>query len=457
MKKHVRIIALVFCVLCTVVLTAAGAETLIQNFGPEQFKGYENFKAQYPEVDVRHATVFYSNTTELSAAVVARSVQNDLLALYTEWFDCKPIMEKGYCSDLSGYPEIVAAVNRMYPRIREQCMVGGRIYALPWSVNIRCYWINLEAWAYAGSSVEDIPDSFAGMLDWIEKWLDRAEAEDIRDVNVALCDPFGYDRTSYPYWLTDQVLRQYILQQQFAGAPLRFDEPELRELLIRCKTLGDRLYQQEEPIDEDGTVHHYRIIDSGSSLPADQRTMVFTRLYDDQPRVLDASIGMVAIPTTSAHQETAAALLCSISSFEPVTPTGFDSRVYLFQDAQIPLNPEYESKAAEYDELIAAVDRELAAGKTTDKNGQPLEERRKILEEGKANLSPYLIPPETVEAYRAMADGLYFAPPSVFWGRSEDVAAFNSLKEQYAAGSITVDELLSRLNEMARMIQAENQ
>ena len=131
--------------------------------------------------------------------------------------------------------------------------------------------------------------------------------------------------------------------------------------------------------------------------------------------------------------------------------------MFLFQDAQIPLNPEYESKAAEYDELIAAVDRELAAGKTADKNGQPLEERRKILEEGKANLSPYLVSPETVEAYRSLADGLFFPGPSVFNGTQEDMVAFDRLKEQYAAGSITVDELLSRLNEMARMIQAENQ
>ena len=63
--------------------------------------------------------------------------------------------------------------------------------------------------------------------------------------------------------------------------------------------------------------------------------------------------------------------------------------------------------------------------------------------------------PEILEAYHAMADGLYFAPPSVFRGGSEDVGAFVSLKKQYASGSITVDELLSRLDQMARMMEAE--
>jgi len=455
MKKHVRIIALVLCVLCTAVFTAADGETLIHNFGPEQFQGYEAFQAQHPEVQVKHASVFYSNTAELSAAVVSRSVQNDLLSLYSNQFDGRAIMEKGYCVDLSGYPEIVGAVNRMYPRIREHCMADGKIYGLPWTVYLSCYSVNLEAWKHTGASVEDIPDSFAGMLDWIEKWLDRAEAEDIRDVNVAISDPFGYDRTTYPRWLTDQALKQYILQQQYAGAPLRFDEPELRELLVRCKTLGDRLYQQEETIDEEGLVHHYVLLEGGNGLPRDMRTLVMTRLFDGQPMVLNASMGTVVIPTTSSHQELAAELLCSVASLEEVYPLG--RQVFFFEDAPLPEDPQYEARKAASEETIAELQKAIESAKKKGESTAALEENLEMELRSQKNLSPYLVYPEIVETYRALADGLFFPGPSVFSGTQEDMVAFDSLKAQYAAGSITVDELLSRLNEMARMIQAENQ
>lgn len=449
-----RIAALVICMVCICIFTAAGGETLIQNFGPEQFKGYEAFRARHPDVQVEHASEFYSNTAELTAAVVARSLQNDLLSLYSNQIDGRAFMKKGYCMDLSGYPEIVAAVNRMYPRIREQCMVDGKVYGLPWLIYLSCYTVNQEAWEYTGSSVDDIPDSFAGMLDWIEKWLDRAEAEDIRDVNVAIADPYGYDSASYPRWLTDQALKQYILQQQFAREPLRFDEPELRELLVRCKTLGDRLYQQEEPLDEEGLVHHYVLLEGGNGLFQDMRTLVMTRLFDGQPMVLDASMGIVVIPSTSSHQELAADLLCSVAPLEEVYPLG--RQVFFFEDAPLQEDPQYSARKAASEEAVAELQKAIESAEKKGKSTAALEEKLETELRSQKNLSPYLISPKIVEAYRSLVDGLFFPSPSVFYGTEEDMVAFDGLKEQYAAGVITVDDLLSRLGQMAQMMEAEN-
>ena len=180
-----------------------------------------------------------------------------------------------------------------------------------------------------------------------------------------------------------------------------------------------------------------------------------TRLFDGQPMVLNASMGTVVIPTTSSHQELAAELLCSVASLEEVYPLG--RQVFFFEDAPLPEDPQYEARKAASEETIAELQKAIESAKKKGESTAALEENLEMELRSQKNLSPYLVYPEIVETYRALADGLFFPGPSVFSGTQEDMVAFDSLKAQYAAGSITVDELLSRLNEMARMIQAENQ
>lgn len=450
-----KILSLLLLVsLCLASICTAGAETLIHNFGPSMFVGYEDFVAKHPEVTVDHASVFYFNNTDLSGAIISESLNYDLIRLDTFSFDVRPIMEKGYFVDLSGYPEIVNAVSRMYPRIQELCMVDGKIYGWPHFVYFDYIRVKPDTWAYTGSAEADMPTSFEGMLNWIAWWVDKAEAEDIRDVNVFDIDAFQYDKTNYPYSLTDKALTNHILQQQYAGGALSFNDPKLREILIRCKELGDRLAQQEVPIGEDDPFVHHVVFEGGGGgfLPKDMK-VIPSRLTDDQPKLLDGNISIAAIPSTSQHKELAAALLCSIAAGEEAFPTG--RNVFLFADLPAPLDPQYEAKKARIEENIADLEKAIAKaqkkGKATDTLEQDLEREQRSLNE----LSSYLVSPEMLEAYHAMADGLYFAPPSVFWGRSEDVGAFESLKKQYASGSITVDELLSRLDQMARMMEAE--
>ena len=455
-----RSIFLLLMLVFTIAFSSARGESLIESIALGMFQGGETYKSQHPDVKIEMASVHYGNTSELSGALLTGSLKDDLLGLGTMWVDSRAVLEKGYCLDLSSYPEIVNAVSRMYPRIREQCMVDGKVYGLPTFVGFTYDAVDEEAWAYTGSSLEEMPESFEELLDWTERWLDKAEAEDIRNVHLAISDSYGYDRHSYPLWLISNVLNIHILQQQYACNGLHFDDPVLRDMLLRCVTLGERLYQQEEIVGENAvsSIRHYTILQSfgGAVGVRNINSIVPCRLTRDQPNVLNTMLNIAVIPNTSQHQATAAEILCAIADLKPLYPNG--SEVFVFADAPVAENPEYAANKARVDENISALKAAIAKAEKSGDSTDRLEKQLSMEEWYEKNyVSPYLVSPETVEAYRFLADGLFFPGPSVFNGTQEDMVAFDSLKEQYAAGSITVDELLSRLNEMARMIQAENQ
>lgn len=62
---------------------------------------------------------------------------------------------------------------------------------------------------------------------------------------------------------------------------------------------------------------------------------------------------------------------------------------------------------------------------------------------------------EQLARYQRHADDLYFPEPSVFSEVVEGRDALSELVDQYAASLISLDQLLSRLDQLARMMELE--
>ena len=110
---------------------------------------------------------------------------------------------------------------------------------------------------------------------------------------------------------------------------------------------------------------------------------------------------------------------------------------------------------------MAALSARLAQGDlapTEQEEGKMnLERYQEILSGLRAGDGRYLISPEALEGYRACGDLLYVQPPHAFLSTNASDVNMRSLREQFASGLLPVDQFLRRLDQMAAMLEMENQ
>lgn len=260
-----------------------------------------------------------------------------------------------------------------------------------------------------------------------------------------------YGPSSYTYLLTGLLIDSQILQCSHAGEPLRFDTPEFRACLERCADIGQRLYALE-PVPNLGQALFTR---SGGM--ENLRYLVSLRLTEEQPTLIDTQISVTMAFVNT--QEAALGAEFALTMLE-ANETG-KAEAYLMQNAQPLEDPGYPDAVAYWEEQVAALSARLAQGDlapTEQAEGEMnLERYQEILSGLRAGDGRYLISPEALEGYRACGDLLYVQPPHAFLSTNESDVNMRSLREQFASGLLPVDQFLRRLDQMAAMLEMENQ
>lgn len=70
-----------------------------------------------------------------------------------------------------------------------------------------------EAWAEAGLTKADVPDSFTGLLDFLDAWILRMEEQPMDHISV--CNAFDeeqYGAHSYILYLVQALVDNHIMQ-----------------------------------------------------------------------------------------------------------------------------------------------------------------------------------------------------------------------------------------------------
>ena len=68
---------------------------------------------------------------EFIGKLITREYDYDLFEVSSFTTDYRPIMEKGYCLDLSGSQALQDAVARMHPVIAQEAFLDGKLLGLP--------------------------------------------------------------------------------------------------------------------------------------------------------------------------------------------------------------------------------------------------------------------------------------------------------------------------------------
>ena len=471
----------IIAALCGLVLllstAAASGETLYVRTGNEE--GREAFRAKHPEmtVEIVSASEFDTHnltTAELSERLLAGEVNCDTYNIYTDAQDMKAMIDKGLVMDMSSSQIITDAVNRMWPSIRDQVLVDGKIYGVPQDTHVDVLICHKEEFQKAGYSEADVPHSFDEMLDFLEKWIIRSEEE---PQSIQVQNMWGYEtynKYTYTQWLVDMLIEQYILQLQYAGEPLRFDDPALAEYLERCAAIGAKLAEIEDFDEPQPTLFentqarfYWGDVDTWSAV---------TSIHEGQPRLLKAHLWLAVVNTASQRPELAVEYL--EDCVQQTTTDGFEGR-YLFTDVKPIKNAVYEEAmrwqsakvamatdrlngamkeldsyidmsllSAESQDKIRSLYQKIQDEETADLRGD-LEKWQSMLDHAIAH--EYDFSPEQIEDYAKFAPTMFFPAPNVINGSYEGINNLRKLEKRFAKGQIDARQLCEELNRMAEM------
>lgn len=406
----------------------------------------EKFRADHPEITVEFSEKNAYSTTQLINAFLSGDFDYDVFHLFTYGFHVNKLIEKGYLAPL---PEAAAQyVRQMHPAIQKAVTLEGQVYAMPWTLSLSYTVYNPQIWAEAGLTEEDAPHSFSQFLDFLERWCDRGENEDT--TGFVICCSFDeseYGPTTYTTYLIDRLMENYLMDQNHSQTLLRFDTPEFKSLLHRCMEMGKRLYQIERTPNQGKPLFEEPFALSLSQLPY----WVSLKTEEDGPDLLYANLSLVCLYAKSDVQELGAEWAIDILNASDYL------KAFLMADPQPVLDPEYDEKAARYQEKIDAAEAHLASGQLDQGQREAWQRMRDQNEEALAGISPYLISPEELANYRQYGDCLCIQMPTPFDPATEAGKAVTSLRDQLVNGLMDADQFILRLDDVARMMEREDQ
>lgn len=452
--------------ICCMIISPANADSLtfssIFNIATDEFAA---FQAAHPGLDIKESAIYYQNSGELIGSLVTREFDDDVLYLYGSLYDTQLLMEKGYLLDLSSNATIEALVRQMYPSIRNQLTYNNHIYAIPDTIRFEYSTIDLNTWEQAGLTSRALPTSFEEFLDFIEYWCDRIENEPEPNIRIiSSWDADTYNQSSYTSVLTEMLITYHIAQLEYAGSSIRFNDKTFASLLARVKNIGQRIYELEGPVDSlaSGIEHQFLWRSSSPSFPTDMENVISMRLTNTQPQIIKANLDVrAAYAGTSLPSEAIDFLERSLlgsyrNEFLVSSPI-----YYFYLNSKPVIRGGWEEEVANVQNRILQIETQLQDDNNSLDSREELEDqlisRQNRLIELQSDSYKYEYSPAQFESYNAHVDDLYFARPNVFTPGTDGYSNLKSLIDRFSAGLLPTSQFLSELDNLAWMLEMENE
>lgn len=431
-------------------------------YGGWMDSGVMRFAAQNPSVPVYTSDAYYDTSESLAQAMVGGTDTIDVLEMSVSYSNFLQLKAKGYCADLSGYPELVKAVENMQPAIKDAVMQDGKVVAIP---------INFYGWGMAtnlnvledmGLTMDDMPTNYVELCQFITKWNDEYLDEYPEYLPMEL-----YGGSSVKSILFGDMVSDYLYYCQAKNEDVRFDTPIFREMMqalddMRCDDIDSLL---EEIGDSDSfwemqfaitsgypTVGSFDYYEGGSGYNANRP--LFMKLTTDADTTIGGDLTVMFLNPRSKNLDYAAQLLqCELETLdvnvkytmdttmtEPVESEDFDEILKAWQENLDSLKqsrdeaPEDEKR--NYDESIDYMQKLIENQETYRYTIS-----EKALAYFKENVAPYL----------------YVQQPTFLNSSSSDKnAELQTLIDRYTAGQINTEQFIKEADKKLRMMQMED-
>ncbi|MDO4549380.1 MAG: extracellular solute-binding protein, partial [Clostridia bacterium] len=354
------------------------------------------------------------------------------------------LFNRGYMADMSSSEKLSSLADGLYDAIKPSVSKDGKLYALPFTLYNSVYTCNMDAFERAGLTEDDIPATWKGFFEMLNRLPDILE-----DKGVTAFDPSSTApnmRATFVY----TILQDYMLYLKQTGGT-SFDSQTLRDIFnaldeVDFEALGvpDEQTEFEFSWSNDEVLFGTYGSISADNIMGDNSMPMLLALDEDIPALISSQMQVLFINPYSKNVDLAIEFLeCVADNLDPVF------LINAFPENNEPVISPYAEEGITYmEEYIASLKASLETAEEDER--EALAEEIKLNEEyldKYMESGRYSASPESIARYRSYSDAIRA-------GTSISLIDY-SLIQQYADRAIDCDALISGVDQKMRMMIME--
>lgn len=438
------------------------ADNYVNTFRVSTSQASRAFFEAHPQIPIYPIDGDGSDAVSIDLMMRAGADAPDLLQLNVSYSVYTRLAERGYCADLSGYPEIAEFVNDLYPAYKDAVTgKNGEIYAVPtYAYSYDGFFINKKVMEEMGLTVEDIPTNLVELCEFATRWNDEFVEQ---FPNYTLLEYVS----DYKASMFELMINRYIAYCQSTGTELKFDTPIFREMIAALEAMEVKALN-ESTKSSDPEVSDYKqgliwkddlLVGYWADFAAEDSDRIFIPmgLTKDAGYCTGVQIQVVFLNPKSAHKEAAVELLKAIIS------TLSDQRQYVLRASKSePLeNPEFEYWLSESQEELERLEKKLAEAPEEEKKDweAQIADQKDYIERYTPK-NQYMISPGELSFYRdVVLPYVYVSTPSFLVSSDENDATkeLKDLIKRYQDGNCDADKFIREADGKLMTMQMEKQ
>lgn len=413
-----------------------------------------SFQKAHPDVALDFMQTYYSSLEDLAQAMSATDAI-DIVSAYSSdsSINLDVLIAKGYCLDLSEYPELNAYAQKLYPYLLDYVSRDGKLYAVPIYASHTSNAYYTEVLKAMELTQENLPKTYPELFAFIDRWNDE----------------WVYDYPDYTPFYYGQSLRQellykmigdYVLYCKAQGGDIDFSTPLFKSLMtsfdaMRTDNLdnaaknGEEIWSRQTLFEPGG----YEAVDFSSPEPekgSDYYKVWDLRLAEDIPMVFGTHVQVMFVNPKSPNRDMAAAYLSHcVANLSTYTLPTLDATMTKSVE-----NPYFEEMIKNWKDDFERVKESYAKADESEK--KDLEWQIENYEELLSNQERYRynITEQALKYYKDyIVDRCVVSGDNFIY--SESNKAIRDLLDLYLAKSRTVDQFINELERKMRMIILE--
>ncbi|NLO84091.1 MAG: carbohydrate ABC transporter substrate-binding protein [Clostridiales bacterium] len=414
-------------------------------FGDGGSEPHKTFSKNYPDIPVDLSS---SNSTDLdflTQAMISENQMLDVLVLNLSNYPVDKLMEKGYCLDLSGYPEITSRIETMDSQLLDTMIVDGKLYGVPVGLYATSFAVNMKTLDELELTMDDMPTSVLELLDFVVNWT-QDYGDEHPDIEL-------FEFTLMKDIFFSNILSQYNIYMRQKGEQLSYDTPEFRQIMDAFEQIDFREFSGGDDADfswgheslflMSHSVANFQTFASPDGSNQRIEPMPLSLLGGDD-RLIDAAVTVMVINPKTKRLEQSLTYLTNYLDNLFI----YAEHITLFTDHNDPVETQdYQANFKVYSDLLADTKQRLTSA--TQEYHAMLKADIEMYENDLALLEEnrYEVTAQEILTYRESIAPLLCI--------QQYQANYGNLFTKYMDGTSTVDEMIKDADARLRMMELE--
>lgn len=421
----------------------------------------ESIKTAYYAFTDKHPEYMVSISDNLDESTLLQSMMNrdssvDIYTISSSSSALSALMNRGYLAELGSSEKLTAAVDSLYPFIRDFCKKDGQLCLMPFSGYATGLTMNTKALTEKlGYTQEDVPTSWKQLFELIDDIAANKKLEEAPEVSFAM---EGYTQQDLRNMIFSNMMSDYYTWLDQSEENLTNGTPVLLELCEAFEKVDWSGLGLPEEYSEDGWMSDgimkesvlidFNSVDVTSYVGADQdRVICPLSVVDGEEPVIGMTLTLAFVNPFSENKDAAIEYL-----EDAWDANGRTNRILMDPNDNEPVvNAYYEQNLKEIQNNIDQQKKSLETmtdEETREMTQNGINSMEEWLEEYKER-GKYDVTPEQIAKYREVAGKMAVAKSDIYGGDSYDQMY------QYVDGAITASQFAAQLEKTLQMQRLE--